>query len=1158
LKFVQLYTSKSYENRRNELINPPETDDDNVDSSVKSDYRDNDDDSVEKHVLSPRLVNAIYQTAQVVWANSHSPEGLIGRSDIQLQTAVGVPVAVDSTGNMCIALMFSPNIVASTDDAMEYLHSICLSATSCSIPCLVPVFNENASHGRQIFALPHSHNNLHGSNGELGEGVTARFVSLDEGHNADEEPEVHNEHNLSLAPKDTFGIPMLPCFAELRNTNPITPEENIDIFDEASYGIWNTIMDPEQIFRDEIMNGEVNGENDSNFDLQRDLHFGTECPLIEVSNFTGIGGELLTTTVGSQKPIYSDTVSVSGSRKVRLEEFCQAFLGMSVFDIADVWIPADSKIYPDCIQHVTSVLANNEQNEVLHEFNTRSSDVLIKFWTGAVGRAFSSGNPVWSANSNVFVDPGRSIAFTRARIQTVLAVPVFTGKEGMPSFVVAFYSLVRSGSVPFVLRFVQQALRLLWDGLEKIKPHESIEEHLWHQIEPADLGEMAADLEMQQTFLSRKRRHETFSLCDKDEIDRNNATTEPSGNTSISENTSDDRQTNLLASSLQHITLPSGEIITVPLQLDENYVHNPELMRFDAESILQAPHKYVAVIPLAHTSAYTKEDGSKRAHVTVGQALVSSTLNQQPNTMPQPMLNPLPMPCRFPTHVISSNRKCQPMATPSSPLQLPAQCPNMMPSASMATIPSAQFSTPDPLQPSTMQEVCPNALMSNKRCQQMEVKSFKPAAQLIDTQAPISQLDHQPVETQQSPNIQYSPQQLFLQHSQQLPEILHRSPQQCHHVHEISPHQSSDLQQQPHPSQFQTDVPPQIQFPHRNPEQQQNWLQPSHNKHNPIPQIQLQSHDIQNQSQQLFQPNVVLVHLVPTADQSQDLQSLPDQRDFSIIAAGNINSTLLESENYLNVSYCIPATSGSDDDTYQNPSNFKCCRIQGCTDDAVSRRPYCIKHSGNRLCEHTGCPKCAQGSTRFCIAHGGGRRCTYHGCDKGARDKLFCAAHGGGKRCNAGDCSKSAVGGSSYCTAHGGGRRCCIHGCEKSAQSSTKLCVKHGGGKKCAQDGCEKVARGRTDYCAAHGGGVRCKLEGCNRVAIGKLQLCRKHGGGAGERKKSSIISSQNNDQNDVFFEIPIQSGIVRKNVEVVFSCDKNYVDNENVRAMEFLTSSVT
>lgn len=185
-------------------------------------------------------------------------------------------------------------------------------------------------------------------------------------------------------------------------------------------------------------------------------------------------------------------------------------------------------------------------------------------------------------------------------------------------------------------------------------------------------------------------------------------------------------------------------------------------------------------------------------------------------------------------------------------------------------------------------------------------------------------------------------------------------------------------------------------------------------------------------------------------------------------------------------------------------SNAKPCRIQGCDDPALARRPYCVRHSGNRMCEHKGCSKCAQGSTRFCIAHGGGRRCTFPGCDKGARDKFFCAAHGGGKRCKFDGCNKSAVGGSNLCTAHGGGRRCSVEGCDKSAQSSTKFCVKHGGGKKCSFSGCEKVSRGRTQFCAAHGGGVRCKLAGCNRVAIGKVQLCRAHGGGARAKQEAS------------------------------------------------------
>jgi hypothetical protein len=98
--------------------------------------------------------------------------------------------------------------------------------------------------------------------------------------------------------------------------------------------------------------------------------------------------------------------------------------------------------------------------------------------------------------------------------------------------------------------------------------------------------------------------------------------------------------------------------------------------------------------------------------------------------------------------------------------------------------------------------------------------------------------------------------------------------------------------------------------------------------------------------------------------------------------------------------YGIPIDSTAPNQVPPQPDTVpkgKPCRIQGCNNFAVARRPYCAKHSGNRLCERDGCTKCAQGSTRFCIAHGGGRRCTFPGCDKGARDKFFCAAHGGGK-----------------------------------------------------------------------------------------------------------------------------------------------------------------
>jgi len=75
-----------------------------------------------------------------------------------------------------------------------------------------------------------------------------------------------------------------------------------------------------------------------------------------------------------------------------------------------------------------------------------------------------------------------------------------------PSCVLCCYSLLHAESVPFVLNFVQKAVRLLWDGLDMIvNPHESVGKELWKEVAPADLGEMAADLEMQKAFIGKKR-----------------------------------------------------------------------------------------------------------------------------------------------------------------------------------------------------------------------------------------------------------------------------------------------------------------------------------------------------------------------------------------------------------------------------------------------------------------------------------------------------------------------------------------------------------------------------------------------------------------------------------------------------------------------------
>lgn len=942
-RFVQLYTSKSFESRRSELVNPPEDS-----TSVGGLRRTSSTENLEKHVLSPRLVEAISRTTQVVWANTRKQEGLTGRSDIRLQTAVGMPVAVDSAGNMCIVVMFSPNNIQSSDEAMEYLQSLSQSATSSSIPCLLPVSIGSGSHdgGGLFHPLPSTSgipgasppSNLLVPQNSLGEGVTARFVSLDDIKNT----ESHN-HELSQAPKDTFGIPMLPAVAELcsgYSAGNVTPDEAMDVFDEASYGIWNTVMD--DFFRG----------------MASDDH--------------SVGSVVSDPTL---QVVLPDQNLITDARKERLDEFLSAFLSMSVFDIADVWVPATSNGYPECLRHVMSVVSSGMTNNApIREFERISEHALIKFWTGGIGRAYSSGNPVWSCNPNVFVDAGRASAYETTGIQTVLAVPVFSAKQNLPACVVSCYSLVKSNSVPFVLRFVQQALRLLWEGLDQFEPqNRNVKDNYWRKVNPADLGEMAADLEMQQHFVERKRPH-SLIVEGPSEDERT-----PVLNFKDSRGYAPD----VVSRPTHSVLFPNGDVITIPLELTDGDLDHDHSQSMPSDSkadvdvetvqeyLAQAVRSVQDAVPFSDHVSTTAND-SKRSHVM---PLFSLTSAQTPlghiNT-PGSNFAPLPMPRPFPSRVVKanlvglngSNHSSDSSGSANITSSLNANRPNPQQLPLDQTGPS-----PDPLK---------NGVILNDQFSQDSVVHSGGLVQLAS----------------------YA----MDQHKEQ-EKLFER--------------------------QFQ----------------QPSYSEPDH---------------VLGLSSKLV-----------TAAGSSNVPSPSDEFFCQLV------------------------------DSSMSLASMSTCRIIGCTSPALSRRPYCEAHSGNRICEAEGCNKCAQGCTRFCIAHGGGRRCTFPGCDKGARDKFFCAAHGGGKRCRYEGCTKSAVGGSDLCTAHGGGRRCEVDGCDKSAQSSTRFCVKHGGGKKCAQEGCDKVARGRTNFCAAHGGGVRCKLEGCNRVAIGKLQLCRSHGGSSSRARKN-------------------------------------------------------
>lgn len=459
-RFLQLYTSKAYCDQRSKLVQPHDNENDPEGGSGGGDSNPPNGDGVtsptkssrqlvrrssfqslkldEEHVLSPRIVEAVTRSTQVVWANCQKSEGLLGRSDIKLQTAIGMPVGLDESGNVWVVVMFSPKNVESSSDAIDYLQYISRSAASVSIPCLLPVVGDGGWGGGgnmppqttnmicNGIADDQQHNQHHlvsikpktkqpDHTQELGDGVTAKFVSFsinddDDDYNDtklsssrrgssqfDEDGDKGRRRNpkndLRNAAKDDWGIPILPESA-YENDDPVVTNNNnntptqykrqhtlslgssfddvienaiTDAFDDASYGVWSTIMD-----------SVVPSSDDSN-----------KTPTIDNS------GKLKE----SEEPFVTEIHLI----QERLEEFATAFLGMSVFDVADAWTTSPSSNDPsnngdgDTILNCLFTVAATSSNPEINELMDLSWDASIGAFDGAVGRAFSSGYPVWSS-----------------------------------------------------------------------------------------------------------------------------------------------------------------------------------------------------------------------------------------------------------------------------------------------------------------------------------------------------------------------------------------------------------------------------------------------------------------------------------------------------------------------------------------------------------------------------------------------------------------------------------------------------------------------------------------------------------------------------------------------------------------------------------------
>ncbi len=184
-------------------------------------------------------------------------------------------------------------------------------------------------------------------------------------------------------------------------------------FDNATYGLWSTIMNSPKI--------NYHGFESQQLGHQLDVSISTFPISSSPDNQNNINQHNFiqnNTSSSSLKLLSRNQIDciIQPQRQERLEEFVSAFLGLSVFDLADVWVPITADVDGSvctllhnvfCISSTDTVNDDNSSGDIggssggvtpITHFKHVSRNTVIKGWAGAVGRAQCSGNAVWSTN----------------------------------------------------------------------------------------------------------------------------------------------------------------------------------------------------------------------------------------------------------------------------------------------------------------------------------------------------------------------------------------------------------------------------------------------------------------------------------------------------------------------------------------------------------------------------------------------------------------------------------------------------------------------------------------------------------------------------------------------------------------------------------------
>lgn len=495
LHFFQLYTSPSYCVYRSKLVTPS----DDWDRDRK--------DASQKHRFSPQICEAVQDGGQIVWASTRAEGGLLGRSDLPLRTAVGAPVCCPGY-NLCVLVMFSPRVLISSPEAMEFIYTMAQAASQVmcgfSRPISMPPFQTGAPNDA------YSDHTDHRRSRAIIDSLKRKSIIF-QTWDLTKIPQVANllrqgvgASGLGPSPPPLSRTSSMDLLQELlRPRTPTSVAQGLNCISASSSSaslagsVSNTESSgmrvgapvprpPPLLFRSSSAEWSFNDIHDIGA-LNDDEDFNIWCAVMDgLSQSPGPhsfgftpppSSSMLSPTssmiVGSPKPltptVSTDALSSMGTgsdcvsssvelledplRRSRLDEFIHALLHISPFNVADYWVPGSEGLL-----HLGSSIVKDQDFAKWRSF---CSTVTFKLGFGPPGRIALNHQPMWeeqyseeSGETNPLAPVAKIIGL---RTAFGVPIPIGGGKVG----VVMFYSTSHLERSTLMLNFVEKALLVL-------------------------------------------------------------------------------------------------------------------------------------------------------------------------------------------------------------------------------------------------------------------------------------------------------------------------------------------------------------------------------------------------------------------------------------------------------------------------------------------------------------------------------------------------------------------------------------------------------------------------------------------------------------------------------------------------------------------------